>query len=515
MTVAAQASAEIGPPAAPVGGRLVRAIGFVAVALAMLSAFATFVVLADLTPIAPTHEVVVTLLLGNAVTLLTLIATSAREVWRIVQARRRGRAASRLHIRIVTLFSVVAAVPAILVAVVASVTLDRGLDRLFSRQTQSMIQNSLIVADAYVNEHAQFLRADCITTAIELARAKQLFDQDRDQFRQFLTAQSNIRGLPAVIMVDANANVVEQAGSEVGQTFVMPTADVLKASNETEPQIALFLDANYVAAIIKLQSYTNMYLYVARVLDPRVVAQLRATQAGVTQYAELEARRLGIQVAFALMYTVIALIVLLSAVWIGLNFANYLVAPIRRLIDAVQIVATGNLFVQVPIGRSEGDLAQLGETFNMMTQELRSQRDDIVRARDQIDRRRRFTEAVLSGASAGVVGIDADNRISILNRSAEGLIGRSEAEVLGQPLAEHPAGAHRADRHRAGGIAASGPGTGDDQSQRPRAQCVGARDRGAVGRGRPRLRDHARRHYRTGGRTAHVGLGRRGAPHRA
>ena len=229
--------------------------------------------------------------------------------------------------------------------------------------------------------------------------------------------------------------MVEQAGSEVGQTFVMPTADVLKASNETEPQIALFLDANYVAAIIKLQSYTNTYLYVARVLDPRVVAQLRATQAGVTQYAELEARRLGIQVAFALMYTVIALIVLLSAVWIGLNFANYLVAPIRRLIDAVQIVATGNLFVQVPIGRSEGDLAQLGETFNMMTQELRSQRDDIVRARDQIDRRRRFTEAVLSGASAGVVGIDADNRISILNRSAEGLIGRSEAEVLGQPLA--------------------------------------------------------------------------------
>jgi two-component system, NtrC family, nitrogen regulation sensor histidine kinase NtrY len=357
-------------------------------------------------------------------------------VWRIVQARRRGRAASRLHVRIVALFSVVAAVPAILVAVVASVTLDRAFDRLFSRQTQALIENSLIVSDAYVREHAQFLRADAITTAIELARARGLFDQNREQFRQFLTAQSNIRGLPAVMMIDKDLNVIEQANANVSQTFVKPSREVLAASNDTEPQIALFLDANYVAAIIKLKNYSDTFLYVARILDPQVVAQLRATQAGVQQYAELEARRLGIQIAFALMYTVIALIVLLSAVWIGLNFANYLVAPIRRLISAAQIVATGNLYVQVPIRRNEGDLAQLGETFNKMTQELRTQRDDIVRARDLIDSRRRFTEAVLSGASAGVIGVDADNRISILNRSAERLINHSEAEALGRPLAE-------------------------------------------------------------------------------
>src|SRR6202140_2251380 len=422
--------------AAPTPGWLGRSLGLTAVALALLSAFVTFVVLAGLTPIPPTHVVVVTLLAVNAGAGLLLTAFIGREVWRIVQSRRRGRAAARLHVRIVGLFSVVAAVPAILVSVVASVTLDRGLDQLFSRQTQSLIQNSLIVSDAYVREHAQFLRADCITTAIEVARARSLFDQNREQFRQFLTAQSNIRGLPAVMMIDGDLNVVEQAGTNVSQTFVKPSREVLAASNETEPQIALFLDANYVAAIIKLQAYTNTYLYVARVLDPQVVAQLRATQAGVTQYAELEAGRLGIQIAFALMYTVIALIVLLVAVWIGLNFANYLVAPIRRLIDAAQIVSTGNLFVQVPIRAGEGDLAQLGETFNKMTRELRTQHDDIVRARDLIDSRRRFTEAVLAGASAGVIGVDAENCISILNRSAERLIGRTEAEALAKPLAE-------------------------------------------------------------------------------
>jgi two-component system nitrogen regulation sensor histidine kinase NtrY len=436
-TVGQAATAElVNGAAASAPGWIPRVLGLSAVAVALLSALVTFLVLAGLTPIAPTHQVVVTLLLANAVTVLLLVLVIAREVWGMVQARRRGRAAARLHVRIVALFSIIAAVPAVLVAVVASVTLDRGLDRLFSQQTQSMIENSLIVADAYVREHVQFARADSIAIAIELARAKPLFDQSREQFKQFLAVQASIRGLPAVTLLDKDLNVVEQAHSQVSQSFVKPSPEVLSNINDTEPQVAMFLDANYVASIIKLRGYNETYLYIARLLDPRVLAQLRATQAGVAQYADLAARRIGIQVAFGLMYTVIALIVLLSAVWIGLNFANYLVAPIRRLIGAAQVVSTGNLYVQVPTHRAEGDLAQLGETFNKMTQELRTQRDDIVRARDLIDSRRRFTEAVLAGASAGVIGVDAESSITILNRSAERLIGRSETDALGRPLAE-------------------------------------------------------------------------------
>jgi len=205
------ATAELATAAAaPAPGWLPRTLGFAAVALALLSALVTFLVLAGLTPIAPTHEVVVTLLLTNAVTVFLLVVVIAREVWGVVQARRRGRAAARLHVRIVALFSVIAAVPAVLVAVVASVTLDRGLDRLFSQQTQSLIENSLIVADAYVREQVQFVRAESIATAIELARAKPLFDQSREQFHQFLAVQASIRGLPAIVLLDKDLNVVDE-----------------------------------------------------------------------------------------------------------------------------------------------------------------------------------------------------------------------------------------------------------------------------------------------------------------
>jgi two-component system nitrogen regulation sensor histidine kinase NtrY len=437
MSVDQAAVAEAVPAEPPAKRGEVRVIAPIAVGLALVSAFVTFVVLADLTPIAPNHTVVVTLLLVNAAAVLLLIGIITREVWQIVQARRTGRAAAGLHVRIVGLFSMIAAVPAILVAIVATVTLDRGLDRLFSADTRSAIENSLVVAEAYLRDHAQIVRSDIMVMAYDIARNKPLFDSDSGKLPQFLTFQASVRGLAAAIIIDGNLNVVARADLPTNsQTFALPPHDALAQITDKSPQIVLLPDTNYVAAIIRLPQYDNEFLYVTRLLDPRVVPQVQATRARVQEYARIEQRRVGVQVAFALMYTVIALIVLLSAVWIGLNFANRLVAPIRRLIGAANLVSTGNLFVRVPVRRSEGDLAHLGETFNRMTQELRTQRDDLVRARDVIDSRRRFTEAVLAGASAGVIGVDGEGCVSILNRSAEKLIGRSEVEALGKPLTE-------------------------------------------------------------------------------
>jgi len=435
-TVDDAATGEFGTADKP-GARVATGIiGPIVVGIALVSALTTFLVLAGLTPIIPTHNVVVSLLLVNGVAVLLLLGIIGREVWQIVQARRHGRAGAQLHVRIVRLFSVIAAAPAVLVAVVASVTLDRGLDRFFSERARAVIANSLIVTEAYLSEHAQTLRGEIQAMAFDIARARPLFDQDRDRFRQFLTGQASLRGLPVTMMIRPDRSIVEKADIKIDRDPSLPSASELANVGEVEPQVVVHPDGNYVSAVIKLRNYDDTYLYVARPLNPVVLSQLRDTQTSVSEYAALEARRLGVQIAFALMYTVIALTVLLSAVWIGFNFANRLVAPIRRLIGAANLVSTGNLRVQVPVQRSEGDLAQLGETFNKMTHELRTQHDDIVRARDLIDSRRRFMEAVLAGASAGVIGVDGEGRISILNRSAEGLIGSSEAELLGQPLAE-------------------------------------------------------------------------------
>ena len=436
MTTAEAATAILAPPAEPRSWSRRRLFAGAAIGLALLSAFLTFVVLLGLSPIVPTHEVVISFLAVNAVTILLLLAIIGFEMWQVIQARRRGRAAARLHVQIVALFSVVAVLPSVLVAIVANITLDRGLDRLFSTRTKAVIENSVVVANAYLNEHARLIRGDILGMAGDLVNARPLFDQDRESFRRYLTSGAQARNLPGAMLIDKDRNILETAATGIQQSFTTPAPEFLSNVTEDEPQMAVFIEQNYVAAVIRLRAYENTFLYVARLLDPRVVARLQTTQDGVAEFAELESRRLGIQIAFALMFTVIALTVLMSSVLIGLNFANWLVAPIRRLMGAANLVSTGDLQVQVPVNRSEGDLAHLGATFNKMTNELRTQRDDLVRASDVIDSRRRFIEAVLSSASAGIIGVDEVGKIGILNRSAEKLIGHPESEALGHPVLE-------------------------------------------------------------------------------
>jgi two-component system, NtrC family, nitrogen regulation sensor histidine kinase NtrY len=437
MTSVDTSAAQFDPTLVEPRGRpLLRLLAPIAIGLALVSAFLTFVVLTGLTRIEPTREVAVSFILMNGATILVLVGIILREVWQVMQARRRGRAAARLHVQIVSLFSIMAVLPAVLVAIVANVTIERGLDRLFSGPTREVIENSLIIARAYMQEHAQLIRGDILGMAADIGRARPLYDQDRQSFREFLTASATSRNLPGAMLIDKDRHVLESAETGIPLAFATPPADFLSNVTENEPEIAVLPEQNYVAALIRLRAFNDTFLYVARQLDPHVVDQLKQTEASVAEYAEIEARRLGVQVNFALIFAVIALTILMASILLGLNFANSLVTPIRRLMGAANMVSTGDLHVQVPVLRSEGDLAQLGETFNKMTQELRTQRDELVNASDLIDSRRRFIEAVLSSASAGIIGVDASGSVGILNRSAEKLIGHAESETLDHPLSD-------------------------------------------------------------------------------
>ena len=411
-----------------------RLIVPIVVALSLALAVVTFAIIMGLTSIVPTEEVVNGVLAAAGAAVLVLVVIIGREVWRIFRARARGRAASRLHVRIIGLFAGVAVVPAVVVALVASFTLDRTLDRYFSERTQEIVGSASSVAQTYVREHALSIRGDALAMANDLSQQKTLYDTDIDKFRQVLTAQAALRNVPGAQIIHRDLSVVERANLRTGREFLVPTNIAINEATAEQPII--YVDADYVGAVVPLTGFDDLFLYVARPIDPRVLGYLKVTSETLADYRALENRRFRVQITFALMYSLITLIVLLSAGWMAINFSKWLVAPIRRLMWAADRVAKGNLDIQVPVNRAEGDLATLGETFNKMTGELKTQRNALVSARDQMDSRRRFTEAVLSGVGAGVIGLDADARVTILNLSAERLLGVTAAAGLGRPLAE-------------------------------------------------------------------------------
>ena len=432
--VAALPSAGALPNTARGGSRIPFKLGLVVVVASLCSGFATYLILTGLTPIVPTHGVVVGVLLINAMLVLAMIFIIAWQVTGLWRARQRQVAGAQLHVRIVSLFSVIAVVPAIALALFASISLNRGLDHWFSVRTKSIIQNSIDVATAYLQEHGQVIRADTVAMAKDIDEAVELVRSQPQGFGNFLTAQASMRGLPIAYLIDGDGKMLATAAAVPDFPFKAPPQEAMHLAKKGQVIVIAPGQTSMVGAIKSLQNFDDTYLYVVRPVNARVLQQLRATRANVEEYQLLEQRRAGVQVAFGLMYVAIALTLLLSAIWIGMWFANRLVAPIRQLMGAAQEISGGNLAVKIDVNPADGDLAVLGSTFNTMTSELRSQRDELVGANTKLDERRRFMEAVLSGVTAGVVGVDAEGVVTLVNRSAEALL--EVKNLTGQPLAK-------------------------------------------------------------------------------
>src|SRR5262249_10665746 len=206
--------------------------------------------------------VVVTLLAVNFVTVLLLLAIIGREVWYIIQARRRGSAGARLHIQIAILFSVIAVAPAVLVAVVASINLDRGLDRLFLIRTRAVMENSVIVAQAYLNEHERSIQAETNFMAADVARAKPQFDQDIARFRQFSPTQALLRNMPAAMMLRSDQSVIVKADIRLPpevQEPPLPPVERLEQIGDAEVAAGMLRDTNYIGGLVQLQGVHPAY----------------------------------------------------------------------------------------------------------------------------------------------------------------------------------------------------------------------------------------------------------------
>ncbi|MEZ5841039.1 MAG: PAS domain-containing sensor histidine kinase [Hyphomicrobiales bacterium] len=278
--------------------------------------------------------------------------------------------------------------------------------------------------------------AEILAMQTDIDRAEPYFTFDHSQFEDYFATQTKIRNLVIAVLMKADGTEVMQAKPVESEPTVLPPKEVAADANADEPVLVTPGTTNQVGAVIKLKAFDDLYLYIGRLIDPRVTQYLRITEANAAEYKTLEARRYGVQVAFGLLYVGIALVMLLAAIWLGIGFANRLVAPIRRLIGAADQVSRGNLYVQVPLAAEEGDLANLSETFNNMTSQLRHQRDDLLSANEQLDQRSRFTEAVLAGVTAGVIGVDHRGCTTLANRSALKMLETDERTMLGKPVVD-------------------------------------------------------------------------------
>ncbi len=411
-------------------------IGLVVMVLSLVSGLATYLILTNLTPIVPRGEVVFVVLTVNIVLILAMIGIIAWHVWELMRGWRDKVAGIRLQIRIVGLFSIISALPALLLALAATTSFARSLDAWFASRPRQIIQQSVGVARAYLDEHGKVIRTDIVNMAKDLDNAPYELRTDPKRLRAQLIGQAGLRDLSVVNIIDVEGKIAIKGLEDDAIKFAPPSPTTIGQAAAGQVPILLPGATNRVAAVSRLTSYPGFYLYVARGVNPQVVNYLNATRARLAEYEQIRKTRGPLTVVHGIMYFMTALTAMLASIWAGFWFARRFVDPIGRIIGAAQQVSRGDLTVHLPVIRGEGDLRRLSQTFNTMTTELGSQRDALISANDQLLERRQFMEAVLSGVSAGVIGLDRDGRITIVSSAAQRLLGVTEDALKGRRLGE-------------------------------------------------------------------------------
>jgi two-component system nitrogen regulation sensor histidine kinase NtrY len=379
------------------------------------------------------------ILLSDFVYVLVIVALVARRIMQMVAARRAKSAGSRLHLRLSGVFALVAFIPTVLVAVFATVTLNIGIEGWFSERVHDVVGSSLSAAQAYEAEQRDDLLEDVVFLGGFLVQQKRRFPLlDTGDIRDsVIQGQSLVqRGLKEAYVIDSVSELVARGDRSYLFDYEAPTSSDINQADNGDTVIIQDWDNNEFRALLKLPNYLDHYLLVSRTVDGKILTLLDETKETAALYNQLESERGKMLFDLGLIYLGFAFFVILSAIWLGLWFAERLARPVGKLAGAAQRVGAGDLTVRVKEETGDDEIAMLGRIFNRMTQQVKRQHDDMIDVNERTEKRRRLFDSVLTGVSTGVIGLNPDGEIEVLNAAASRLLEVEKDKVLGLPLSK-------------------------------------------------------------------------------
>jgi len=398
----------------------------------VLSGFATYAALQEIPPFGDDPTTVIWLLNLDLALLLTLGILLARRIANIWSGRRRNIAGSKLHVRLIVIFSIMAALPAIIMAVFSAFFFHFGVQSWFSDNVRTAVYDSQVVAEAYLEEHKQVIKADILAMANDIDRqAARMMDAEA-AYDRVLDTQSLLRNLSEALIFNKSGKILSRSGLTFTLTFEKVPDYLLERADDGDVVVLTSEADDRVRALVQLNSGQDNYLFVGRQVDPTVLSYLASANDATERYKQLEKSYSGLQITVTLIFVIVALLLLMAAMWVGVVLARQLVNPISTLISVSDRVRGGDLKARVPKQEQIEEFDYLAQSFNRMTAQIQQQQDELVTTNRQLDQRRRMIETILTGVPAGVVGIDKDNKITFANTMASELF--DQEKLAGQNI---------------------------------------------------------------------------------
>jgi len=376
------------------------------------------------------------LLVANLIPAIGLMVIYSRRV-ALRRAERGGLGSGRLHTRLVGLFSVIAAVPTVLVAIFASLLLQSGLEFWFSDRARGMLENTVEVARASYDSEATRVTRETVTMSADIGGYLKQLPIDDPRFIDLFGRQVLIRNLSEAVIVNIGTDGIPRSLVLINP-YDRPLEKIItgeKIAQLGQGESVELNSVDRIGTLTRLSYGPNTYLYAARVFEPQFREQILRANEVLQDYRVLLARSRVNQLRFNAALFFVALVIVGLAIAAALALADRLVRPVGQLADAAGRIESGDLSARVPVTETDDEIQMLASAFNRMTGRLEEQTGALRSANTQLEARRAFIEAVLSSVTAGVIALDSANRILLINRSAETLVQKKQDEVEGEGLA--------------------------------------------------------------------------------
>ncbi|MGY9026396.1 MAG: ATP-binding protein [Candidatus Puniceispirillales bacterium] len=332
------------------------------------------------------------------------------------------KAGNELHNKLIFIFSVISLTPTLIISIFSVLIFDTALNSWFNPIISSAVSQSEKVANQYLLEHQNAMRGDILEFANILNVNAINLSSNKNKFSKFIDNYSRKNNLSEAILIDSNGNVLAFSNFVFEYTYADISNQDYLSANSGKITITKEDNSNKMKAFMKLSQYVDAYLLISRFVDQRVLDAIQNTALAVSDYQSIELEQFDLKISFVVIFLFLTLILLLGSLIIGLNLANKLVDPISSLIMAAEEVGAGNLDYKITkkelLNFNVKEIKRLGQAFNKMIFDLKNIRIDIVNANNQLDKRRQFSETVLSGVYSGVIALDENLKLNLPNLTA-------------------------------------------------------------------------------------------------
>lgn len=379
------------------------------------------------------------LLVANLIPAIMLLVLFGRRIAKGRAAKSAVGSSGRMHVRLVAMFSLIASVPMVLVVIFASLLFQYGVEFWFSDRARGMLENANDLARGYYDQNQRDVGEETITMASDLRSFLTETRIDSPEFAEGYVYQVLTRKLN-------ESAIIEYGKDGIARTAAAVDPDNRDQQNKITDEVIQKLvagesyvvtaKANKIEAVTALDLEGRIFLYAARDSDMLALSQWERAQSVLKDYDDLFSRSRSLQLQFNIALFVISLLIVGLALWIALVVADRMVRPVAELVHAAKRVTEGDLATRVPSPTEKDEIGTLGRAFNRMTERLETQTTALLTANEQLGNRRAFIETVLESVTAGIISLNRDGAIRLINSRAQALLAKEDKNLLGRQIAE-------------------------------------------------------------------------------